>query len=49
VVSAPSSLSELLDVARDCSLGGAIDPDGRLHDVVMLVMPLRRWRSSADF
>jgi len=29
--------------------GGAIDPDGRLHDVVMLVMPLRRWRSSADF
>jgi GNAT superfamily N-acetyltransferase len=29
--------------------GGAIDQDGRLHDVVMLVMPLRRWRSSADF
>jgi|SRR3989441_5101872 len=29
--------------------GGAIDPDGRLHDVVLLVMPLRRWRSSADF
>src|SRR2546426_377031 len=29
--------------------GGAIAPDGRLHDVVMLVMPLRRWRSSADF
>jgi GNAT superfamily N-acetyltransferase len=29
--------------------GGAIDPDGRLHDVVMLVMPIRRWRSSADF
>src|SRR5437870_4793860 len=29
--------------------GGAIDPDGRLHDVVLLVMPLRRRRSSADF
>jgi len=29
--------------------GGAIDPDGRLHDVVLLAMPLRRWRSAADF
>ena len=29
--------------------GGAIDPDGRLHDVVLLVMPLRRWRSASDF
>jgi len=24
--------------------GGAIDRDGRLHDIVLLAMPLRRWR-----
>ena len=29
--------------------GGAIDPDGRLHDVVLLAMPLRRWRTAAYF
>jgi GNAT superfamily N-acetyltransferase len=26
--------------------GGAIDPEGRLHDVVLLVMPIRRWRAA---
>jgi GNAT superfamily N-acetyltransferase len=25
-------------------LRGAIDRDGRLHDIVLLAMPLRRWR-----
>jgi L-amino acid N-acyltransferase YncA len=29
--------------------GGAIDPDGRLHDVVLLAMPLRRWRAASNF
>jgi L-amino acid N-acyltransferase YncA len=29
--------------------GGAIDPEGRLHDVVLLAMPLRRWRAASDF
>jgi GNAT superfamily N-acetyltransferase len=29
--------------------GGAIDPEGRLHDLIVLVMPLRRWRRSSEF
>src|SRR3990172_7837029 len=29
--------------------GGAIDPEGRLHDLVLLVMPLRRWRTASEF
>lgn len=29
--------------------GGAIDPEGRLHDLIVLVMPLRRWRTSSGF
>lgn len=29
--------------------GGAIDPAGRLHDVILLAMPLRRWRQSSEF
>lgn len=29
--------------------GGAIDPEGRLHDLIVLVMPLRRWRTSSEF
>jgi L-amino acid N-acyltransferase YncA len=29
--------------------GGAIDEQGRLHDLVLLVMPLRRWRKASDF
>jgi L-amino acid N-acyltransferase YncA len=28
--------------------GGAIDRDGRLHDILLLAMPLRRWRESAN-
>jgi L-amino acid N-acyltransferase YncA len=29
--------------------GGAIDPEGRLHDVVLLAMPIRRWRTASYF
>ena len=29
--------------------GGAIDPEGRLHDVVLLAMPMRRWRTASYF
>jgi len=29
--------------------GGAIDPEGRLHDVVLLAMPVRRWRTASYF
>jgi len=29
--------------------GGAIDPKGCLHDVILLVMPLRRWRRASEY
>jgi len=29
--------------------GGAIDQTGHLHDVILLAMPLRRWRHSSEF